>query len=116
MKSTTLLSAEDFVKAVFSRDKDKCVFCDEKAVEAHYILNSSLFKSGGNYIDNGVSVCDKHNWECKNGYKTPEKIREKLGIYKAILPKGYDGGKIYNRWGENVDSIKGVSRQSIFLD
>lgn len=100
-----LLSRREFKEKVFKRDGGKCIFCDLDAVDAHHIMDRSLFKSGGYYLDNGVSVCEKHHWDCEKSVVLPEEIRRIAKISEVILPVGYDVHKLYNKFGDVLGTV-----------
>jgi len=95
-----LLSRKEFKQQVFKRDKGKCIFCSEEAIDAHHIIDRSLFKDGGYYLSNGVSVCSKHHWDCEKGIFSPEGIRKAAKIEKIVLPPGFDYNKRYDKFGK----------------
>ena len=59
-KEMSLLSRAEFRDSVFKRDKNKCVFCDKAAIDAHHIIERKLWNDGGYYLNNGASVCEEH--------------------------------------------------------
>lgn len=97
-----LLSRDDFRNAVFARDNNKCVFCDELAVDAHHIIERRLFKDGGYYVDNGASVCEFHHLECEKTNISVEEVREACNIYNVILPEHLYSDQIYDKWGNII--------------
>ena len=104
MKSDHLLSRSDFKELVFKRDKYTCVFCKDKAVDAHHILDRKLFSDGGYYLGNGASVCETHHWEVeKNNISVPD-VWKACGITNPKIPDGYDALKEYDKWGNEVIS------------
>ena len=70
-----LLTRDNFRDSVFERDNHKCVFCNEKAVDAHHILERRLWKDGGYYLDNGASVCEEHHLACERTDISVEDVR-----------------------------------------
>ena len=51
---------EKFRNNVFSRDKNKCLKCDENKIklDAHHITDRNEMPNGGYVIENGISLCD----------------------------------------------------------
>ena len=48
---------ENFRNEVFSRDKNKCLKCGKKAVDAHHITDRNEMPNGGYVKENGISLC-----------------------------------------------------------
>jgi 5-methylcytosine-specific restriction endonuclease McrA len=99
---------EKFHKGVFERDHYKCVICKKKAVDAHHIIDRSLFPDGGYILDNGVSLCSGHHIEAEKNKIFPSQLRQKAGIMIRILPPGFDQTKEYDKWGQEIERIKNV--------
>jgi hypothetical protein len=93
---------EQFKKAVFKRDKNRCVICEKKAVDAHHIIDRSLWPDGGYHLDNGASLCDDHHHDSENGIITCDQLRRMAGITRVLLPPGFDATKTYDKWGKEV--------------
>lgn len=104
MKPHTLLSRSDFKELVFNRDKHTCVFCKNKAVDAHHILDRKLFADGGYYLDNGASVCESHHWEVEKTNISVPDVWKSCNITNHKLPNGYSLKKEYDKWGNEVVS------------
>lgn len=100
--NNNILSRDEFRESVFKRDSYKCVVCGNDAVDAHHILDRSLFVDGGYYIDNGVSLCTKHHIEAETGVISPNYLRYKANIEYIILPQSFDETLEYNKWGESI--------------
>lgn len=100
-----LLERREFKRAVFKRDGNQCVFCQKEAVDAHHIMDRSLFKSGGFYLDNGASVCEDCHWDCEKSFKYPDDIRKAAGISNVILPIGLNQNRKYDKWGKDVGRV-----------
>lgn len=100
--NNNILTREDFRNSVFKRDSYKCVVCGNDAVDAHHILDRSLFMDGGYYIDNGVSLCSKHHIEAESGVISPDYLRYKANIEYIVLPQSFDETLEYNKWGEPI--------------
>jgi predicted restriction endonuclease len=94
-----LLTREQFKKFVFNRDKNKCIFCDRPAVDAHHIIDRSLWKDGGYYISNGASVCEEHHWAVEKTDVSVQEVWAKCGITEPCLPPHLDPNLNYDKWG-----------------
>ena len=46
-----------FRNDVFSRDKNKCRKCGQKAIDAHHITDRNEMPNGGYVKENGISLC-----------------------------------------------------------
>lgn len=69
-----------FREAVFTRDGNKCVKCNEtQDLDAHHITDRKLFKNGGYVAENGITLCKKHHLSAEFGGKLSAKI-----LYKKI--------------------------------
>ncbi len=101
-----LLTREEFNKKVFQRDNFRCIICNAKGIDAHHILDRSLFEDGGYYIDNGVTVCAKCHLEAEQGILTPEELREAADIKNIILPEGFNPRVSIDKWGKPVRYFK----------
>lgn len=97
-----LLTRENFKKECFKRDKNKCVFCDKKAIDAHHIIDRKLFKDGGYYINNAASVCSEHHMLCEETKITLEEVYSACRIENPIFPDFFDENKIYDKWGNII--------------
>ena len=96
-----LLTRDKFREAVFKRDRNTCVFCNNPAKDAHHILERRLWPDGGYYLDNGASVCEWHHLQCEKTLISVEEVREKAGVKKIIPPHLYDD-EIYDKWGNSI--------------
>lgn len=98
----SLLTREQFKRAVFNRDKHTCVVpnCGFPAIDAHHILDRKLWADGGYYINNGASVCAGCHLQCEIGEITVEQIRHYAGITLIMLPDGLDPDLTYDKWGK----------------
>lgn len=94
-----LLTRDAFREAVLARDRHRCVFCDEPAVDAHHITERRLFPDGGYYLDNGASVCGTHHLLCEQTVIDTETVREACGIRRVILPPHLYTDLCYDKWG-----------------
>jgi 5-methylcytosine-specific restriction endonuclease McrA len=93
---------ERFRKEVFKRDHYKCVVCKEMAVDAHHIVDRSLWPDGGYILDNGVSLCTGHHKEAEESKISTEHLRQLAGIMYVALPPGLDPTKKYDKWGNII--------------
>lgn len=113
-----LLSRDEFRNAVFTRDKHKCVVCQESAQDAHHIIERRLFSDGGYYLNNGASVCGKCHLLCESTDISVEQIRMHCGISgrNIILPdQFYDDDKI-DKWGNYILPNGSRLRGPLFYD
>jgi RNA ligase len=94
-----LLNRDDFRIRVLERDSHKCVLCSKPAVDAHHILDRSLWPDGGYYISNGVSLCSEHHLEAEKTLVSCEKLRESAGITETIKPEHFYSDEVYDHWG-----------------
>lgn len=97
-----LLKRDDFRENVFKRDKHQCVWCGEKAVDAHHIIERKLFSDGGYYLENGVSLCEKCHILAEKTIISCEELRTKAGIKTLIIPELFDKEYVYDKWGNIV--------------
>lgn len=97
-----LLSRDDFRAQVFGRDGGLCVMCQEKAVDAHHIIDRSLFDDGGYYLDNGASVCQEHHWQSELTLISCEDLRHRAKIQRVVLPKLWASDDQYDKWGNVI--------------
>jgi hypothetical protein len=120
-----LMTRDQFRNAVFERDDHKCVICEDKAKDAHHIMDRRLFSDGGYYLDNGASLCESHHIDAEKTTLSCSKIREAAGIKIIILPPHLYSECEYDKWGneilKNGVRIKGelfddVSVQTILKD
>ena len=112
----TLLTRDQFREQVFERDKHKCVFCDEPAVDAHHIIERRLWPDGGYYLNNGASVCGKHHIECEQTLLSVEQVREACGITKPVIPPHLYSDVIYDKWGNIILENGSRLRGDLFYD
>ncbi|MBR4589163.1 MAG: hypothetical protein IKO36_00750 [Bacteroidaceae bacterium] len=112
---STPLSREDFKKYGFARTNGKCCVpnCNEQAVDAHHIMDRSLWKNGGYYLSNCAPVCNKHHIDCENGYYTPLELINFCNIKLSEIKNPdkldwitdeeyleYFESGLINKWGE----------------
>ena len=96
------LSRSEFKARVFTRDGHRCVVCSGPAVDAHHIMDRSLFPDGGYYPDNGASVCSLHHLDCEKTLISVEEIRRSAGITNIIVPPHFDPSIPYDKWGNPI--------------
>lgn len=99
---SSLLTRTEFKELVFKRDNSTCVFCNKPAIDAHHILDRSLFEDGGYYLNNGASVCEDHHWACERTDISVEEVRSACGISEIVLPKMGHPSKVYDKWLNEV--------------
>lgn len=106
-----LLSRDNFRAAVFERDNNKCVICNNPAQDAHHIIERRLFDDGGYYINNGASLCGECHIKAEQTLISVNEIRERAGIVKKILPEHLYEDYSYTKWGDienaNGSRVKG---------
>jgi hypothetical protein len=101
---------QTFKEQVFARDKGECVLCPyltggraiEPAVDAHHIIDRSLWDDGGYFIDNGVSLCAKHHLDAERTLVSCEDLRKSAGILKNCYPEHFYSEDKYDHWGNIV--------------
>jgi len=99
---SNLLTRDDFRNGVFKRDNNKCVVCQNPAVDAHHIMERRLFPDFGYYLNNGASVCEECHIRCEKTIITVEYLRELIGIKKPILPPHLYEDQQYDKWGNII--------------
>jgi len=97
-----LLKRDDFRENIFKRDKQKCVWCGDIAVDAHHIIERKLFEDGGYYMENGVSLCAKCHILAEQTVLSCEDLRTRAGIKILVLPQHFDPDYVYDKWGNIV--------------
>lgn len=99
--TSQLLTRKEFKAKVFERDNYKCIICGKPAVDAHHIMDRKLWKDGGYYLENGVSVCAEHHWDCETSKITPDELRSSIGL-PTLLPPQLDPYWKYDKWGHEI--------------
>lgn len=99
---TPLLTREQFRDGVFARDRHSCVFCGRTAQDAHHIIERRLWRDGGYYLANGVSVCGEHHLQCEMTTLSVEQVREAAGIRTKLVPPHLYPDQVYDKWGNPV--------------
>lgn len=99
-----LLTRDAFREAVFDREQHKCAICSQPAKDAHHIIERRLFHNGGNYINNGASLCAEHHIQAEMTTLSVEEIRLACGISEAakIIPDHLYDSETYDKWGNIV--------------
>jgi hypothetical protein len=67
-------------------------------------MERRLFEDGGYYLDNGASLCGACHIKAEQTLISPERIREKIGIQKRVLPPHLYADYIYDKWGNIVNN------------
>lgn len=98
----SLLSRDTFREKVFDRDGGKCVYCGEPAVDAHHIIDRSLWDNGGFYLDNGVSLCETHHMMAETTEISCAELRSKAKIENVLLPEHFYFDEEYDHWGNII--------------
>lgn len=104
------MTKDEFRKAVFERDGNRCVMCGEVGQDAHHILERRLWEDGGYYVDNGATLCEQHHIEAEQTKLSPEVIREAAGIIKRVLPEHLYRDYRYDKWGNIVLPLPSKAR------
>lgn len=109
-----LLNREDFKAQVFKRDNHTCVMCDKPAVDAHHLIDRSLWEDGGYYLNNGVSLCAEHHLEAEKTLTSCQMLKICAKIENSIYPKNFSFNEFvvdYDKWGnpclKNGHRLKG---------
>jgi len=93
------MTREEFRQQVFIRDSYKCVVCRQSAVDAHHIIDRSLWFDGGYYLDNGVSLCEQHHLEAEKTLISCERLRVLANIVNHLYPEHFYQDEKYDKWG-----------------
>lgn len=96
-----LLTREQFRQQVFELTDGICAFCEEKAIDAHHIIERHLWPDEGYYLENGIPVCEFHHRLAERNVITPTFCRQIMG-YNLILPPQLDQQKYYDKWGNEL--------------
>jgi len=97
-----VLSREEFKRSVFDRDGSKCVVCKKPAIDAHHIIDRSLWDDQGYHTNNGVSVCEKHHWDAERTIISCDDLRKLAGIQELCYPEHFHLDEKYDHWGNIV--------------
>lgn len=71
-------------------------------MDAHHIVDRSLFPDGGYYLNNGASVCAECHWLAEMTVISCEHLRQLAEIDEVILPPGFDPLLKYDKWGNVI--------------
>ena len=89
---------ENFRNKVFTRDKNKCVFCNiTDNLDAHHITDRNELTNGGYVLENGISLCEVHHKMAEKFHETngeewiegfhPNDLYKKIGSSKELAIK-----------------------------
>jgi hypothetical protein len=102
MAETDLMSRDEFRRAVFARDRNRCVVCGSPAQDAHHIVERRLWPDGGYYLDNGASVCGPHHLMAESTELSCGDLRAACGIARVVLPPHLYADEEVDKWGNPV--------------
>lgn len=93
----------EFRQQVFQRDNHTCLVpsCDEDAVDAHHIMERSLWSDGGYIPENGASVCETHHKLAETNVIPPQAFYRWIDVEDPPLPDGVSYHS--NKWGEEFE-------------
>ncbi len=99
--SNTHLTRSDFNTRVFTRDDNTCIvpWCSNTADDAHHILDRELWDDSGNYVDNGVSLCNHHHKHAETNLIPPQAFYTWAQITDPPIPDSQDTIHT-DKWGE----------------
>ena len=113
----SLLTRDDFRRLVFKRDGHKCVICGVDAEDAHHIVERRLWgDSGGYYLNNGASLCEKCHIQAEMTVLTCDEIRKAAKIEEIILPENLYREYEYDKWGNIIISKQARIKGELFYD
>lgn len=110
------MTREEFRNQVFQRDNYTCVFCPNKAADAHHILERRLWDDGGYYLNNGASVCPEHHLKCETTEISVEEVRAACKITDIVLPLHLYKDQIYDKWGNIILPNGSRLKGELFFD
>lgn len=113
---STLLSRDEFHRQVFERDHSTCVICGKEAVDAHHIIDRSLFEDGGYYIDNGVSLCPDDHLRAERTQISCKELRKKANIQNIVLPEHLDVDEEWDHWANIILPVGARLRGELFYN
>lgn len=91
-----------FRTRVFERDGGCLVpWCDREPVDAHHIIERSLWSGGGYFPDNGASVCETHHEYAERNHIPPQAFWM-WGDVEPTTPENLP--EDVDKWGESFDT------------
>ena len=72
------------------------------AADAHHIIDRSLWENGGYYVENGVSLCEKHHLDAEMTLISCSELRDAAGIKTVLLPDHFYVDERYDHWGNII--------------
>jgi hypothetical protein len=116
-----LLERDDFREGTFARDKHRCVICgrpsSEGVLNAHHIIDRTLFKDGGYYLENGATLCEEVcHMEAEKTLISVEDVRKAAGIVNYPMPEGFYPEDVIDKWGNYILPNKTRLRGPKFYD
>ena len=96
------MDRQTFKEAVFDRDDHKCVICHAPAIDAHHIIDRSLWENGGYFTDNGVSLCAEHHLAAERTTLSCDLLRTAAHITNIYLPDHLSPEDSYDHWGNVI--------------
>lgn len=97
-----LLTRDSFRESVFVRDNHKCVSCGLPAKDAHHIMERRLWKDGGYYLENGVSLCSECHLLAESTELSCDRLRQLANINKYPMPEHLYTDQKYDKWGNPI--------------
>lgn len=100
-----LLTRDQFREKVFARDGFKCVVCKAEAVDAHHLLERSLWpesQAGGYFLENGASVCTPCHLAAESTELSCDELRKLAKITEFPLPEHFSPNEQYDKWGNLI--------------
>ena len=116
-----LLSRDQFREQTLARNNGLCCVpsCEEKAVDAHHILNRNLFigedEFGGYFLENGAQLCNSHHYDAELTLISVDELREYCNVTPAI-PELLEAKETYDCWGNQILSGGNRAKGPLFLD
>jgi hypothetical protein len=97
-----------FAAAVLARDAHRCVACGARGGElsVHHLLHPRLWTvpgwEGGDFPDNGVTLCSVHHAMAVETRIMLEELRRRAGIAAVLVPPSLGGEERYDHWGNAI--------------
>jgi len=98
-KPERLLAREEFSCRVLDAAGGGCVACGSPGVDAHHLIDRSLFDDGGYYLSNGVALCSECHVVAESTVLDARDLRARAGITNIVLPDHFEPGTRYDKWG-----------------